>query len=356
MTSKKYLSTKKTSQQCISISPALKDWISRYVNKMKNENPEDERYKSISAFYTQVMEKTLNAFERGKTLDDFEKFVDEEVNSFYDKFSFRATIPFYEMILETNKYNKLDYEGTMSFFSAMKIFFKEYFIEKDINKLEIFINRLENYFRENNLCSHLNFEVITQNDSIYPKFRVEATSLYKNLIYENAKFVSAIFGLLGIKLTNFIHSPKNSYYRIEAEGIDLMLEEEVSREEIRKLIDYNIQFFINYTRMLKDHDYYLWMKMASDKDVSIDFEDDFARHRWIKLIEENIEKCGNMENHLINILRFFEKLHWIEIENEQELIFRIRLNPAKQEQREFFLEYISNYVKVKEHNGKYYLK
>ncbi|MFO7797010.1 MAG: hypothetical protein ACQERB_00075 [Promethearchaeati archaeon] len=356
MTSKKYLSTKKTSQQCISISPALKDWINRYVNKMKNEHPEDERYKSISAFYTQVMEKTLNAFERGKTLDDFEKFVDEEVNSFYDKFSFKATIPFYEMILETNKYTELDYEGTLSFFSAMKIFFKDYFTEKDVNKLEIFIKRLENYFRENNLSSHLNFEVITQNDSIYPKFRVEVTSLYKNLIYENAKFVSAIFGLLGIKLTSFIHSPKNSYYRIEAEGIELMFEENVSREELRKLIDYNIQFFINYTGVLKDHDYYLWMKMASDKDVSIDFEDDFARHRWIKLIEENIEKYGNMENRLLNFLRFFEKLHWIEIENEQELIFRIRLNPSKQEQREFFLEYLSNYVKVKEYNGKYYLK
>jgi len=49
-TSKKFLSNKKTAQQSISISPALKDWIQRYVNMNHRESPNDMRFKSVSAF------------------------------------------------------------------------------------------------------------------------------------------------------------------------------------------------------------------------------------------------------------------------------------------------------------------
>ena len=59
MTTKRYMSNKKTSQQTISISPSLKDWIRRYVSVMHKKNPRDRNYKSISAFYYSVMENVL---------------------------------------------------------------------------------------------------------------------------------------------------------------------------------------------------------------------------------------------------------------------------------------------------------
>ena len=102
MTSKKYLSKKKTAQQTISISPALKDWIERYVRVNHQSNPKDERYRSISSFYTFVMEKVMDILTKGKTLEDFDAFADSEVKDAFDKITFRATIPYYEKAVIPN--------------------------------------------------------------------------------------------------------------------------------------------------------------------------------------------------------------------------------------------------------------
>ena len=75
MTTKRYLSNKKTTQQTISISPSLKDWIRRYVSVMHKKKPEEEYYKSISAFYCYILEKVLKIFQEGKSLDDFDRLV-----------------------------------------------------------------------------------------------------------------------------------------------------------------------------------------------------------------------------------------------------------------------------------------
>lgn len=68
MTAKKFLSNKKTEQQTISISPALKEWIKRFVNVKHRESPEDKRFKSISAFYNSVMDEVLKKYEKEKNI------------------------------------------------------------------------------------------------------------------------------------------------------------------------------------------------------------------------------------------------------------------------------------------------
>ena len=107
MTKKKYLSNKKTAQQTISISLALKEWIKRYVNVQHREDPKDERFKSISSFYNNVMGNVLRIFEKSKTLDDFERVEDKEVRDFFEPFTFNATIPLYEMVSENNRFTPL---------------------------------------------------------------------------------------------------------------------------------------------------------------------------------------------------------------------------------------------------------
>ncbi len=79
-TSKKYLSNKMTTMQTISISPALKEWVQRYIRINNKESPEDERYKSISAFYRYILENAIKILESGKTLDDLKDYDDKEFN------------------------------------------------------------------------------------------------------------------------------------------------------------------------------------------------------------------------------------------------------------------------------------
>ncbi len=85
MASDRPLSKKKITQQTISISPALKDRIEQYVIENHKKYPNDNGFKNISAFYNYVMEKTMDCFEQGKTIDDFEAFVDSEIKEFFEK-------------------------------------------------------------------------------------------------------------------------------------------------------------------------------------------------------------------------------------------------------------------------------
>ena len=120
MTSKKYLSKKKTAQQTISISPALKEWIERYVRVNHQNNPEDERYRSVSSFYTFIMEKVMDILTKGKTLEDFDAFPDKEIKDIFDKITFQATIPYYEMAVIPNRYLNIDFQKNPLFLMAIR--------------------------------------------------------------------------------------------------------------------------------------------------------------------------------------------------------------------------------------------
>ena len=90
------MSSRKTSQQTISISANLKRRIEEYVTINHENYPNDKRFRSVSSFYTSVMEKTMDCFDKGKTLDDFESFVDSDVKGFLENLSFNGLIPYYE--------------------------------------------------------------------------------------------------------------------------------------------------------------------------------------------------------------------------------------------------------------------
>lgn len=362
MTRKKFLSNKKTSRQTISISPALKDWISRYVKKMRKKHPNDERYDSISAFYTYVMENAMNAFEKGKTLNDFDRFLDGEIYDFYDQFSFKAHRPLYEMCLKTNRYTNLDFQGISRFFIKFEEKFKQYFDSNNLDKLQTFFNRLEKYLSSNKLTKRLIFKVLEPEDPDSPenlKIRNETVCPYDNICYENNKLFAAIFSMLGMKVTEFVYSKENNYYRMEAVPTEFFLKEEFLREEKLQLFKHNISFLTNYEKVLKDkNDFYLWMKMALDKSVRVDFNNQFARERWMETIEYDLKRFSSRENWDLNILRFFEAIHWIDIENEENRIFKFRLPDSKGEKdkRNFLLEYLEKFSEIKRIGESFQLK
>ena len=122
-------------------------------------------------------------------------------------------------------------------------------------------------------------------------------------------------------------------------------------------MNHNLSYFINYNRVVQDKDYYLWMKMATDKQVLIVFANEDVKEKWVNLIENEVEKFGDKEDYPLNLLKFFEKLHWIEIKSEKDRSFQFRLSDSKYaNEREFLLETLSKKFQVFFEDEKYYLK
>ena len=60
MTAQKYLSQKKTVCQTISLSPALKEWVGRYVRVNYKKAPDEDQFKSVSAFISSLLVKEMS--------------------------------------------------------------------------------------------------------------------------------------------------------------------------------------------------------------------------------------------------------------------------------------------------------
>jgi len=359
MTSKKFLSDKKTSKQTISISPALKEWVERHVNVNHQKHPGDDRFKSISAFYNYVMEKSMESFAKGKSLEDFENFVDGAFIEFQNPFSFSATIPIYEPAIKLNRYTNLDIDNTIKFLLAMRrLAYSSGFDPNDLDTVRNFIDRTKNYFFSNKLTKLYEYEIIENKNNKKPiKFIFEFAGFYHNISFENFKLNIAILSIFGLKLSNLIYSPDENYCKMELKPTYLYFSKEIAKKARLKLIEDNMIYLINYDRITKDKDYYLWMKMAIDKDISISFKNEKVKRKWITLIIGEIRNYGEREDFLLNLLKLFKILHWIDIENEYELSFKITLSKIKnKDEREYLLNFLSEYSQVSEDEGKYYLR
>ena len=357
MTSKKYLSNKKTAQQTISISPALKDWVKRYVNINRRKNPDDERFKSISAFYNYVLEKNLDLFEKGKTLDDFARVEDKEVKDFFEEFTFRATIPLYEMVSESNRYTHFSFEFTTRFLLTYLNFLKRQFRSHNYDDLRILYERLRTRVNLSNISKDWRLEIIPDEDNGPARGVLEFIGTHRNLHYENCKFFAAIFGMLGVKLTDFIYSPTDYYGRLDLLETDLLFKKELAKKERLKLLKENVNYVVNYNRMLDDKDKYLWMNLAEDNELFVNFKSKSIFNKWIIIIEEDLRKFGTQEDFLNKIVQFFDKLHWIRIENLKDLSFRIEQSIERNtEQKQLLVDYLSKYSEISQKDGIYYLK
>jgi len=57
------------------------------------------------------------------------------------------------------------------------------------------------------------------------------------------------------------------------------------------------------------------------------------------------------------LLKYFEHLHWIRIENETDLIFQIRLSKEEnKDEYDFILNHLSKYASITQDNGRFYLE
>jgi len=358
MASERKLSKKKTTQQTISISPALKARIEKYVNDNNKKNPKDNRFKSISAFHNYVLEKTMDCFDNDKTLDDFQSFIDSEIQDFFDKISFKALIPYYENAVKPNRYTDPTFNKLPFLYLTIRRLYFSIMDPYDINSIKNLFNRLRNYLLSNNLTKESNLDLFTGKSKTDFTGIFEFSGIYRNLSFENCKYMAAIFGLIGGKITNCLYLEKDNYCRFDLKATDLFFRKELdNKSERMKLINYNISQLINYMRIINDDDYYLWMKMAEDKNIFISFNNSEARKEWFNLIENELERFGEKEDYTLNMLRFFERLHWVDVESERELKFHIRLSePKNKDEIQLLKKILSRKSKISQRDEKYYLE
>lgn len=345
-------------KQTISISDNLKKKIDEYVGENHKKFPKDERFKSTSAFYDFVMRKTLKCFEKGKSLDDFEKFADSELVDLFDKFSFRQFIPIFEPSLEMNRYTELDINMTIRFlFSLKRLAYQSGYNPNDTNTLAVFIERMGNYIFSNRLTKDFKFDIIIdEKTKKLKKLIIELAGIYRNITFENFKLLTAECAIFGTKIINLFHSPDENYCRLELEPTSLYFQQAIDKKKTLELIKQNLTYLLNYSKIVNDKHYYLWIKMANDKDITLLFTNEKSRENWINSVVDEINKFSEKERLLINILKLFEALHWIDIEDLELRNFRFRLSKEKyKEEIDFLLNYLSNYGEIRTINDIYYL-
>ena len=357
MSSKKYLSNKKTAQQTISISPALKDWLKRYVSVKNKEDLDDERYKSISSFYNYILENMLELFKKGKTIDDLKRVEDKQIGDFFDKFTFRATIPFYEMVIETNRYTPFSFDFTARFLLSYLRLLRGNTKSQRYEDVLLFFERIRSRYGTTNVSKDIKVELSLDKNGRFASGIFEFIGRYKNIHFENIKFMAAILGIFGIRVVDFTYSSDDYYCRLDILTTHLLFNKELAKKERLKLLEENVDFLINYNRMLDDKDMYLWMHLAEDNGVIINFKNQNVFNKWVKSIENHLQKFGKKEEFLFKMLQFFNKLHWIRIEHSKDLTFKIEpFIKNSKKQKQYLLDYLSKHSEILEIDGVYYLK
>ncbi|TXT67033.1 MAG: hypothetical protein BAJALOKI1v1_210035 [Promethearchaeota archaeon] len=363
MTKKKFLSRKKTVQQSLSIPFPLKSEIIKFIKENREKNPDDKRFRSVSAFYTHVMHKAMEIFEKGKTLKTFKAFADEEILKFYESFSFSAIKSLFEMITEVNRYTKFNYQRTLGFYTKTRQFILDNLERHELNTYETFLQRIETYFLSNGIVKELTIKPLLDESMEYPVIQIEAVSEYENISFENAKFFAGICALLGIEVIDFEYSRgKPSSFRLQVVLTALFFKVNYLKPQIYHLYNINMAHLINYDAILRDEEYYLWMRMAEDKSVYLDFHSTSTKKQWLNRIESDIKKTTSGEEFFKNkiklkeILKYLESIHWISLINEDDLLFKFSLPKHTHEtQKDFILQYLSHYSHIKKMDNKYLL-
>ena len=318
MTTKKFLSEKKVSQQTISISPALKEWIERYVRVMHKKNPEDNRYKSISAFICNIMENVLKIFKKGKSLDDFDNIVDKKIQNFYDKLTFRAVIPYYEEVVYLNKYQNYSYTNMLNLF----MMYRNQFIGKNeltIDKLIDSLNRFRLFMASNNVTKDINYEFSQK------KFILHYFGIYPNIHYDFSKWIAGFLGVLGFKIKKYIYS--KNYTRFDLERTFLLKDSNPLVNERTELFYENLNKFTSYYNAINDEDsIHLWMKLLENKNTIISFKDQNKGLALIDKIIKDIKIHSIFSEKNQKFLKFFEHFKWIEIMDLEECSFMCNLS------------------------------
>ena len=346
MTTKRYLSNKKTTQQTISISPSLKDWIRRYVSVMNKKNPDDEDYKSISAFYCSVMENVLKIFEQGKSLIDFERFPDSEIHKFYGEEG-RFSLPFLEATVRMSTFTPVDFFFDQQIFFNMANLVSKSIDPHSMDSLKNLFARVINRQIQNNVIKDARWDVFPKKGKKGFDGMVEYSGNYKFLHINNVKFAVALIGLVGLKVTEFHYSGEDKYIRIKFTTDELFFSREEAIKERTELAKKNKDYVINLFRVIEHGSPHLWLRLSKNIHNIISFRNREDFDECLAKVESDLKKYCSKDDDNLYLLRFFEQIHWIRIIDETELSFQFLISEDRyKNERELLLSYLSKNFRI----------
>ena len=356
MTTKRYLSNKNTTQQTISISPSLKDWIRRYVSIMHKKKPEDEDYKSISAFYCSAMENVLRIFELGKDLKDFENFHDREIQKLYPDEG-RFSLPFVEASVIMSSFMPIDFFFEKPFFFNMANLVLKNIDSYSMDSIKNIFTRIKNRLVQNNLIKDVRWDIVPKKGKKGFEGVLEYSGNYKYIHINNVKFNSALMGLAGLRITDFHYSGEDKYVRIKFTTDDMLFSNEEAIEARTELAKNNQDYVINLFRVMEHGTPHLWQRLSNNDHILISFRNEEDFDECLLKLEVDLKKYGFEEDFGLYLLRFFEQIHWIKIVDESELAFQFLISEDNHKnERELISNYLSKHFRVVEKAQIYYLQ
>ncbi|TFG19984.1 MAG: hypothetical protein EU533_06390 [Promethearchaeota archaeon] len=352
MSPKKYLSEKKTSVMSITISPALKEWVTTYVKRKQRELPEDDAFKSISAFVCGTLEKTLKMFESGKTFDDFEKVMDKRIEDIFGRLSGNLFLPIIEPGSILNAYVPLKFSKLSGLYMQMLKFYLNELDPKNIHNMENLFQRIKARYIFSGLTSDMRLELLKgENKGVIEHIG----GPYKYLHYLNLKFLVSMFGLLGAKLLSIDYIKDQNYCKMEYLITDIFYNKNASKKERIQLLEENSKFFTNFERIIQDEPVHTWIPLSNDTTTFVAFKELKDFNSCIEKVENDFKQFGENIDFFLHILKFFENIHWIRIINEEDLTFEIDLPKERfSDQIEYLLSYLSKYPIIIKKNPQFF--
>ncbi|MFX1236856.1 MAG: hypothetical protein ACFFAS_12955 [Promethearchaeota archaeon] len=320
-----YLSKKKkTERLSFTITPYLKKELNDFIEEQKQKNEQNPEYKSISSFCYHAIQDVLDIRKKGLSLNSIKSQPDTNTQNFYDQITFKAVTQNFEIGIAPNRYN--DDNIIIPYFLFT---FRKYVLATmdpaSSKSIQLIVDKMKNFLVSNKLTKELRLDLFRPLKNKYHSGVIEFIGNYTNLHYENCKALAALLGVLGIKIKEFTFSESDIYARFDIEETELLYRRESLRKKRQALLEENLQYLINYEKIINDKSEYLWSKLSKSKHISLNFMTSVAFDKWFNKFLGDFKKYSDQNKFLLNILKTFEKMHWLSIEDEDELSFRLKV-------------------------------
>ncbi len=315
--------SKKKIRKSITLPEYLDDWIERYL-KYEREQQQQKRgkvendVKSYSSFITKTLENVMNLFLKGKNFKDLEVAVDNRMNNFYEKITFRALIIYYEFLTRLSKYIKFDLKRFLNVFMMYHNVFTR---GKTITEEDavITLNRFKNFMINNKTTKDIMIER-SGNKYIFQYF-----GIYPEMHYDFSKWIAGILAFLGLEIKKMSHS--SNYTRMDFEITEIFKVNDAVLEDRIKLFNYNTDYFTNYSKILEDEDnIHLWIRLNKSDLPIISFRNIEDGLVIIREIISDLNKWISPREFKVKLLELYKKLRWINNVNETKLSFQLLID------------------------------
>lgn len=328
----------------------FKKEIEKYLEEMHQKFPDKDEFKSASSFCYYTLKNAMEIYKHGRKLEDFVKKPDKNILDLFKDYRFMGFIPLYEKNIEWDKYKETKYEDFPELWRAI---YRWWY--KDIDKDNIFTLKnkadlLNNFLKSNNLTKEFSIDITTEKFKNNRDAIIEYVGKYENFHFINIKTLLAIIGIIGGEVIDldFI----GVYARIEVRLTDLYKDRKYAKKRRIELMKKNQKMLLNFYRIINEKsNTHLWIKISENPDIFPSFENEEKFNAWIDALVKDIEKYGDKENKLNSILKIFEKCHYIIIDDESDLKFKIK-NFDKN--NDFIINYLMKIGNIKRNGNGFY--